>query len=332
MKDSPKAIVDLLLRMRKARKTDGARLTLKHAENFTQYTDIFVWQSSVPNEAHFSTNVVVGSGITISAVVKALKSTRFSCIVASFLILERPSHNLDLPQSLAALVEGVSHVQLYEFWTSNLSWNYFHRLFPVRAPQVWQSLTSITLGISVDTLEDQASCMGVLTKGDLRSFLSQLPMLQHLSLVFSSELLGHEVLCSHAPLGCVLPTPTPWSNLQSIHLDGFESTAQELVEFLGVYCATLKSVTLRNCFLLSGSWIYLLPELRELLSLEEAEVSGAVEGFHELWLVKTPEYRNDCMLSECLTHWLTHPEVASSCPLSRRNLVWNMNPQEDDWE
>lgn len=119
-----------------------------------------------------------------------------------------------------------------------------------------------------------------------------------------------------------METQTPWLNLKSLHLDGFESTAQGLTTFLRCHRATLRNLTLRNYFLLSSLWMHLLPDLRELLDLKEVEISGAVEGCNELWLVKTPKRQDKCLLSENVTHWLKHPKAELSCPLSKRNLVW----------
>ena len=97
-----------------------------------------------------------------------------------------------------------------------------------------------------------------------------------------------------------MDTVTKWPRLESLHLDGFDSTSQELLHFLESHSLTLKALTLRNYFLLSGSWVQTLPELRDFLSLEKAEVSGAVKGNNELWLVKTPEFEENCFLAEDL--------------------------------
>jgi hypothetical protein len=68
------------------------------------------------------------------------------------------------------------------------------------------------------------------------------------------------------------------------------------------------------------------------LSLERAEVSGAIEANNELWLVKTPEFEENCFLAEDLGYWLTHPKIESDCPLTKWNLVNKSSPQEEDWE
>lgn len=199
MNDQVKKVLDLLLQTRKARETDGARITIKRpADEITQYTDIFVWESEIPNEDHFTIDIVVQSMVNISAVIEALKSAGISYVVATF--ISEPNYDLALSRPLTGLVHGTSKLQLHEFYTNRLSWQFFDKLVAVETCWVWQSLTALTLDISVDTLEDQACCMDVLLKGNLRRFLSQLRMLQHLSLSFYSALLGHEVLCSHAPL------------------------------------------------------------------------------------------------------------------------------------
>jgi hypothetical protein len=37
-----------------------------------------------------------------------------------------------------------------------------------------------------------------------------------------------------------------------------------------------------------------LPELRGFLSLETAEIAGAIEANNKLWLVKVPEFDENC--------------------------------------
>jgi hypothetical protein len=73
----------------------------------------------------------------------------------------------------------------------------------------------------------------------------------------------------------------------------------------------------QNFFLLSGSWVQILPEIRESLSLEQAEVAGAVEACNELWLVRILEFQENCFLAEDLAYWLTHPKTNLSCPLPK---------------
>jgi len=184
----------------------------------------------------------------------------------------------------------------------------------------------------MDTLEDQLQCREILITGNLRKFLDQLRMLRHLSLIFYSELPENDMIWSHAPFEYALDTVTKWPRLESLQLDGFDSTAQELLYFLESHSLTLKALTLRNYFLLSGSWMQTLPELREFLSLERAEVAGAIEANNELWLVKIPEFDENCFLAEDLGYWLTHLKTELVCPLTKRNLVKKSTPQEEDWE
>lgn len=125
---------------------------------------------------------------------------------------------------------------------------------------------------------------------------------------------------------------TKWPRLKSLQLDGFDSTAQELLYFLELHSLTLKALMLRNYFLLSGSWMQALPELWEFLSLERVEVSGAIEANNELWLVKTLEFKENCFLAEDLGYWLTHPKIELDCPLTKWNLVNKSSLQEEDWE
>lgn len=327
-----KEILDLILYSRKVRTTDGSRLTIrKPNEDNIQYIEVFLWDSHTPEESHFSTTTVVDSDINLSLLADAMITVSVNCVAVSFTSADS-NYALTSPQPLTRLTEPLLGIELHEVWTKNISWKFFQKFLPTRAPESWHNLTCFTLDLMIETLEDQSRCIDVLEKGSLRRFLAQLSMLQHLSLSFYSELPSYDVLCSHAPLEQILGTQTVWPHLKSLLLDSFDGTAQELLNFLDSHSPTLRELTLRNHFLLSGSWMEVLAEARELLRLERAEVSGAVEACNELWLVRIPEYQENCFLAEDLTYWLTHPRANLNCPLSKSNLVWKSDPQEEDWE
>jgi hypothetical protein len=264
--------------------------------------------------------------------IKAVKSVPVSSVVASFNIIEESSYGITSQRPLTELIQGASGICLHEFWTQNISWRLLHGTIPDKIPQAWLSLIHITLELTTDTLEDQSRYREVLINGSLRRFLDRLRMLQHLGLIFYSELPENDIIWSHAPFEHVVDTVTKWPRLKSLQLDGVDSTAQELLYFLESHSLTLKALTLRNYFLLSGSWMQALPELREFLSLARAEVAGAIEANNELWLVKIPEFDENCFLAEDLGYWLTHPKTKLDCPLTKRNMVKSSSPQEEDWE
>jgi hypothetical protein len=327
-----KEILDLILDNRATRTTDGTRLTIrKETEENIRYIEIFMWESHMPDENHFSSTTMVDSDIDLPSVVDALNTVSVNCIAASLVSVDS-LYNLTSPKPLTRLTEALAGIQVQKLWTKNISWKFFQGLFPSRAPQSWQSMTDVTLDLLIDTLEDQACCIDVFSKGNLRRVLAQLGMLRHISLSFYSELPSCDILCSHAPFEQILETQSAWPHLKSLHLDSFDGTAQELLSFLEAHKSTLKGLTLRNHFLLSGSWMQLLPEVRELLNLKQAEIAGAIESCNELWLVKIPELQDNCFLAEDLSYWLTHPRANLSCPLSKRNLVRKGDPQEEDWE
>jgi hypothetical protein len=258
-----------------------------------------MWDSHTPEESQFSITTLVDSDIDLSLVKEAAKTVSASCIVISFIMTES-SYDPTLPQPLTRLMQGIPGVELQEIWTTNVSWKFFHQLFPVRTPRSWQTLTFLSLDLTIDTLEDQSRRIDVLEKGNMKRFLARLRKLRHLSLSFYSELPAYDVLYSHAPLERILDPQLVWPYLKSLRLDGFDSTAHELLSFLA---STLRVLTLQNFFLLSGSWVQILPEIRESLSLEQAEVAGAVEACNELWLVSG--YQNSKKIAFLRRTWPT---------------------------
>jgi hypothetical protein len=334
MNKTTEEVCNILIRTRKVQTTNGCRLTIRRqTEDGIGYIEVFIWESDMPNEADFVSTTVVEGGFDMASVVKAVKSIPTSSIVASLDVTEERRYRLTSSRPLTELMKQTSGVCIQELWTQGITWRLFHGIIPAKVPQAWLSLTSITLDLITDTLEDQLQCRETLLKGELRKFLSQLRMLRHLNLNFYSELLeDDDMIWSHAPLEYALDTRTKWPHLKSVQIDGFNSTTQELLYFLESYCSTLKALTLRNYFLLSGSWLQTLPAMREFLSLETAEIAGAMKANNELWLIKVPEFDENCFLAEDLSYWLTHPTIELACPLTRTNLVKTSSPQEEDWE
>lgn len=174
--------------------------------------------------------------------------------------------------------------------------------------------------------------MDVLTKGHLRRFLAGLKMIEHLGLFFSSNLPSHSSQFSHGPLEHILDTQLTWPHLRSMRLNGFDSTAQELMHLLVNQSATLQAIKLHNYFLHTGSRMHVLPKIRASLYLSAAEVVGAIEGGNELWLVKIPGQQENCYLAEDLASWLTNSRSKSLCPLTKKNMARDGNLPAEDWE
>jgi hypothetical protein len=333
MNGATEEILDLLFHTRKVQTTDGFRLTIKkQSEHEIRYIEVFVWEPGMPNEDDFVTATLIEGDFDMVSVTKAVKSVPVSSVVASFNVIEESSYGNTSQRPLTELIQKASAICLHEFWTQNISWTLLHGIVPDKIPQSWLSLEHITLELTTDTLEDQSRYREVLQNGSLRRFLDQLQMLQHLGLIFYSELPENDMIWSHAPFEHVVDTVTKWPRLKSLQLDGVDSTAQELLYFLESHSLTLKALTLRNYRLLSGSWMQALPELRESLSLARAEVAGAIEAKNELWLVKIPEFDENCFLAEDMGYWLTHRKAELDCPLTEWNMVKSGSPQEEDWE
>jgi hypothetical protein len=333
MNSATEELLDILFHSGKAQATNGFRLTIKRQTGHEiRYIEVFIWEPGMPNEDEFQSATLVEGNFDIISVIKAVKSVPVSSVVASFNIMEEYSYGFTSPQSLTELIQGASGICLHELWTQNINWRLLCGIIPEKISHIWLSLERVTLELTTDTLEDQLRCREILVKGTLKRFLDQLRKLRHLSLISYSELPENDMGWSHSLFEHTLDTMTKWPHLKSLQLDGFDSTAQELLYFLESHSLTLKALSLRNYFLLSGSWIQTLPELRKSLSLEKAEVAGAIEAKGELWLVKIPDFDQNCFLAEDLGYWLTHPKAESACPLINRNLVKKSSPQGEDWE
>jgi hypothetical protein len=325
-------VLDILCHTHKAQTTDGFRLTFKwQIEHETRYTEVFIWESDL-NEDHFTTTTVVEGNFDMASITNAVKMLPGCSVVASFEITEGRPYTTTIPRPLSTLLEGAAGFRLHEFWTKDINWTLLNEVIPLMVSEAWIALTSITLDLKTDTLEDQSHFQEIITQGEMRKFLSQLRMLRHLSVSAYSELPEQEVLWFHAPLEHILDTSTTWPYLQSLHLDGIDSSASELLYFLELHSSTLKTLTIRNYYLLSGSWIQALPEIHEFLSLKRAEIAGALEAYNELWLIRIPEFDENCFLAEDLGYWLTHRQIDSAFPLTKENLVSKYNPQEDNWQ
>ncbi len=320
MNDITEELGDILNHLREV-STAGFRLTIeKQNEDEMEHVEVFVWESGKPNEDDFAIPTVVEGHINVASVTRAVRLLPGSSVVASFELCGEHRGGLRSSRPLAELIEGAPGTKMREFWTKDIHWSFLDRVIPTEVHESWLSLHSITLDLVADTLEDQMQCRHILMTGELRRFLDQLRMVRHLSLTFFSDPLDSDTSWPHGPFEYALDTVTKWPLLKSLCLDGLDSTAQELLHFLECHRATLKSLTLRNYFLLSGSWMYVLPEIRELLSLEGAEVAGTIGAGAEFWLVKVPEFDDNCFLAEDIEHYLTHPKEELDCPLTRRNF------------
>jgi hypothetical protein len=110
----------------------------------------------------------------MASVVKAVKSVPVSSIVVLFDLTEERSYRLTSSRPLTELMKQASRVYIQVLWTQGIAWRRLHRIIPVKVPQAWLSLTSITLDLITNTLEDQLQCQETLLKDELRKLLNQL--------------------------------------------------------------------------------------------------------------------------------------------------------------
>jgi hypothetical protein len=191
----------LLIHTRKTLVTDGFRLTVKRkTKQGTIYIEVFVWNLDMPNEDEFVTATIIEGDFDMISVIKAVESVPVSSIIASFNLAEGRSNGITSLQPLTELIKGAPGICLHEFWTKAIPWRLLSGNIPVQAPQAWLSLISISLDLTTESLEDQSEYQVIITTGLLRKFLDQLQMLQHLSLVFYTEIPKQDILWPHAPL------------------------------------------------------------------------------------------------------------------------------------
>lgn len=102
----------------------------------------------------------------------------------------------------------------------------------------------------------------ILVHGSIDKFINAMPLLQELSIHFTSE------IWYRAPLSRILGTATQ-RNLKTLRLCGFNARESELVDFLIHHRNTLRSLELADFKLRNGQWRHVFSALRDGLSLEK---------------------------------------------------------------
>ncbi|OCK99802.1 uncharacterized protein K441DRAFT_626830 [Cenococcum geophilum 1.58] len=102
----------------------------------------------------------------------------------------------------------------------------------------------------------------ILAHGSIDKFINAMPLLQELSIHFTSE------IWYRAPLSRILGTATQ-RNLKTLRLCGFNAREIELVDFLIHHRNTLRSLELADFKLRNGQWRHVFSALHDRLSLEK---------------------------------------------------------------
>lgn len=115
--------------------------------------------------------------------------------------------------------------------------------------------------------------------GALSNFLAALPHLEALTVNFSSESMRP---LARMWLTDIITTGHRWPHLTSLSLGGINATKKSLASMLMLHKDTLRQLELFTVWL-DTSWICLLPQMKELLRLDHAEVSRTTIDDREGW-------------------------------------------------
>ncbi|CAJ2513150.1 Uu.00g012690.m01.CDS01 [Anthostomella pinea] len=118
--------------------------------------------------------------------------------------------------------------------------------------------------------------------GVIAHFLKSIPSLSEIYIGFSMSKGSVTMRAGYpADLPRVLVPGFRWHELQRIGLVGIETERQDMMAFFELHKDTLRSVTLRNCQLISTSWTRLFRQMKNSLKLEDFHVSGKLRGLPE---------------------------------------------------
>lgn len=176
-----------------------------------------------------------------------LKVETLQCGVVSWRILEQDA------ETFAHMRESASNVKnlKLEFSTGSLEYD-----------DLWTEL-------------EIESCAAYLQSGRLKDFVTAAPNLEHLQIGFLFNdptwpaYLKYVVGDHH------------WPSLRTVKFEMIASSEDDLVSFCTRHASTLKSLRLTSFGLIEGDWFSAFNRMRKVLTLDNMEVSGRLEGLNE---------------------------------------------------
>lgn len=209
-----------------------------------------------------------GNGLGVSLLAKALKNLdgRVRSVAMSISCPDKLRGCQDEAKIMEATIYAIflSRIQLSHLTvntnrpsvimlpTSNLRSSHSRNMQRVRSTRL-EFLNSSSLDTEIHQ---------ILAHGSIHKFINAMPLLQELSIHFTSE------IWYRAPLSRILGTATQ-GNLETLRLCGFNARESELVKFLVHHRNTLRSLELSDFKLRNGQWRHVFSALRDRLSLEK---------------------------------------------------------------
>ena len=258
---------------------------------------------------------------------------------------------MGVEQLLVALIASASpYAKLAKLIAGTISWEFFSRADccpSVLIRAACSSLTHLQLELTTGMTEDDivgvevAACRRQLEMdGSIRKFLRRIPNLEVLDLTFDfmNEDPDSSIFAPMYPadLKDIIPDGHLWPTLRTLRLGCFETSQGDLMRFLDNHKGTLKNLTLIDVSLdvkfiddrveEDGSWMELLPHIRNTLILEygclhgEISACGAHPGGNEEWHINHECVPGDEDFQEEIINYLTRK--TDVCPLREDNMYF----------
>lgn len=228
-----------------------------------------------------------------------------------------------------------------------ISWKFFSNNDPFTWDMIssaCSSLTHLRLELTTGMTDDVvgvevAECRRQLeTNGSVRKFLGRIPNLEVLELTFDFMNEDPERLLFDptypADLKDIIPDRHVWARLHTLKLGCFETLQDNLLSFLDNHKSTLKSLILVDVALNlkwnddqtaeGGSWMELLPHIRNTLQLDYGCLHGEVSAYgahgegDEEWHINHEDVPGDEDWWEEIVDYLTRK--TDICPLRKDNM------------
>jgi len=268
--------------------------------------------------------------------------------------LQMPSCHLKpmgVHQLLMALIaSSKSQAKLAKLTAGTISWEFFSHIdsFPSDLIRdTCSSLTHLHLELTTGMTDDGivgvevAECRRQLEiDGSLHKFLGRIPNLEVLNLTFDfmNEDLDRTIFDPIYPAGLndIIPNGHVWPKIHTLRLGCFETSQDDFMNFLDNHKGTLQNLILidvaldikwtGNQFKEGGSWLELLPFIRNTLILDygclhgEISAYGAHLGEEEEWHVNHEDVPGDEDWQEEIINYMTRK--TDVCPLKEDNMYF----------
>jgi len=308
------SIENILTEVQRAHVSSGFRVSIPRRTSKMRKVEVFAWPQSEPVEAEFATPIVRQGDFSTEAISQALEEVYHSTIAVSFEVDSDSSDSVLESRPLTKLLDGSAATHIIDVIAKRLEVRHLHKWLRSVVPQAWLSVTSIELWLWVYTEEDMERYKEILIDKRLKHFLGSLHKLQKLSFRISSDIPWHNGLHLRSPFD-VIGEDNYWPHLETLELECVKARVGEFLNFLKSHRSSLKTLTLRY-FKARGSGFEMLHQIREVLNLERADVSGELKASDGCWKINIPEVDEDAELAGTLGRWLVK-DLGGNIPLPK---------------